>query len=68
MEQAVRVFAVNAAPPWPPPSRRDFVEGVNPPDAAALPPQPIQHPVQHSVTEATTGLLPQEVKRTNELK
>ena len=55
----------------PAPSRRGFVEGVNPPDAAALPPQsiePIQHPVQHSVTEATTGLLPQEVKRTNELK
>src|SRR5215475_3778926 len=55
----------------PPPSRRGFVEGVNPPDTAALPPQsiqPIQHPAQHSVTEATTGLLPQEVKRTNELK
>ena len=49
-------------------SRRGFVEGVNPPDTAALPPQSIQHPVQHSVTEATTGLLPQEVKRTNELK
>ncbi len=55
----------------PAPSRRGFVEGVNPPDAAALPPQsiePIQHPAQHSVTEATTGLLPQEVKRTDELK
>src|SRR5215510_931369 len=52
----------------PTPSRRSFVEGVNPPDTAALPPQSIQHPVQHSVTEATTGLLPQEVKRTNELK
>jgi hypothetical protein len=55
----------------PAPSRRGFVEGVNPPDTAALPPQsiqPIQHPAQHSVTEATTGLLPQEVKRTNELK
>ncbi len=52
----------------PAPSRRGFVEGVNPPDTAALPPQSIQHPVQHSVTEATTGLLPQEVKRTNELK
>jgi len=52
----------------PPPSRLGFVEGLNPPDTAALPPQSIQHPVQHSVTEATTGLLPQEVKRTNELK
>jgi hypothetical protein len=52
----------------PAPSRRSFVEGANPPDAAALPPQSIQHPAQHSVTEATTGLLPQEVKRTNELK
>src|SRR5262245_4987259 len=52
----------------PAPSRRGFAEGVNPPDTAALPPQSIQHPVQHSVTEATTGLLPQEVKRTNELK
>ena len=38
------------------------------PGAGALPPQSIQHPAQHSVTEATTGLLPQEVKRTNELK
>jgi len=38
------------------------------PGAGALPPQSIQQPVQHSVTEATTGLLPQEVKRTNELK
>jgi len=52
----------------PAPSRRGFVEGVNTPDAAALPPQSIQQPAQHSVTEATTGLLPQEVKRTNELK
>src|SRR5262245_42932785 len=55
----------------PPPSRRSFVEDENPPETAALPPQsiqPIQHPVQHSVTEATTGLLPQEVKRTNEMK
>jgi hypothetical protein len=52
----------------PTPSRRSFVEDVNSPDAAALPPQSIQHPAQHSVTEATTGLLPQEVKRTNELK
>lgn len=52
----------------PAPSRRSFVEGANPPDAAALPPQSIQHPAQHSVTEATTGLLPQEVKRTNELE
>jgi hypothetical protein len=52
----------------PAPSRRGFVEGVNPPDTAALPPQSIQDPVQHSVTEATTGLLPQEVKRTNEVK
>lgn len=56
----------------PAPSRRSFVEGVNPPDAAALPPQSIQQPAQHSVTEATTGLLPQEVKQkevkqTNEL-
>jgi hypothetical protein len=50
----------------PAPSRRSFVEGVNPPDARALPPQSIQYPAQHSVTEATTGLLPQEVKRTNE--
>jgi hypothetical protein len=49
------------------PSRRSSVEGANPPDAAALPPQSIQHPAQQSVTEATTGLLPQEVKRTNEL-
>ena len=38
------------------------------PGAVALPPQSIQQPVQQSVTEATTGLLPQEVKRTNELK
>jgi len=52
----------------PAPSRRSSVEGANPPDAAALPPQSIQQPVQHSVTEATTGLLPQEVKRTNELE
>lgn len=47
----------------PSPSRRDIA----PPDTAALPPQSIQHPVQHSVTEATTGLLPHEVKRTNDL-
>jgi hypothetical protein len=38
------------------------------PGAVALPPQSIQQPAQHSVTEATTGLLPQEVKRTNELE
>jgi hypothetical protein len=50
------------------PSRRGFVEGLNSPDTAALPPQSIQHQVEHSVTEATTGLLPQEVKRTNEMK
>jgi hypothetical protein len=50
----------------PAPSRRNSVEGVNAPDAAALPPQSIQHPAQPSVTEATTGLLPQEIKRTNE--
>ena len=49
------------------PSRRGVVEGMNPPDTAALPPQSIQQPIQHSVTEATTGLLPQEVKRTNDL-
>jgi hypothetical protein len=47
----------------PSPSRRD----IEPPDTAALPPQSIQSPLQHSVTEATTGLLPQEVKRTNDL-
>jgi hypothetical protein len=47
----------------PSPSRRDIA----PPDKAALPPQSTQHPVQHTVTEATTGLLPQEVKRTNDL-
>jgi len=52
----------------PAPSRRGFAEGVNPADTVALPPQSIQDPAQHSVTEATTGLLPQEVKRTNELK
>lgn len=51
----------------PAPSRRSFVESANPPDTAALPPQPIQHPVQHSITEATTGLLQQEIKRTNDL-
>ncbi|MGE0127216.1 MAG: hypothetical protein AB7U82_03835 [Blastocatellales bacterium] len=45
------------------PSRRGLVEGVNAPGTAALPPQSIQH----SIAEATTGLLPQEVKRTNEL-
>jgi hypothetical protein len=50
------------------PSNRGFVEGANPSDTAALPPRSIQHPIQHSVTESTTGLLPQEVKRTNELK
>ena len=49
------------------PSHRSSIEGANPSDTAALPPQSIQHPVQHSVTEATTGLLPQEVKRTNDL-
>jgi len=38
------------------------------PDPAALPPQSVQHSIQHPVTEATTGLLPQEVKRTNEMK
>jgi hypothetical protein len=47
----------------PSPSRRD----IEPPDTAALPPQSIQSPLQHSVTEDTTGLLPQEVKRTNDL-
>jgi hypothetical protein len=47
----------------PSPSRRD----ISAPGAVALPPQSIQHPVQNSVTEATTGLLPQEVKRTNDL-
>jgi len=52
----------------PAPSRRDFVEGANPPGNAALPPQSIQQPIQHPITEATTGLLPQEVKQTNELK
>ena len=55
----------------PAPSRRSFVEGVNPPDTAALPPQsiqPIQHPAQQSIADATTGLLPQEVNRPNELK
>jgi hypothetical protein len=46
------------------PSRRDLA----PPVAVPLPPQSTQYPVQHSVTEATTGLLPQEVKRTNDLK
>jgi hypothetical protein len=51
------------------PSRRGVVEGSNSPVvvAAALPPQSIQHTVQPSVTEATTGLLPQEVKQTNDL-
>jgi len=38
------------------------------PATVALPPQSIQNPAQHLVTEATTGLLPQEVNRTNELK
>ena len=51
----------------PAPSRRSFVDGANPLDTAALPPPSIQHPVQHSITEATTGLLPQEVKQTNDL-
>jgi len=51
----------------PAPSRRGSVEGANPPNTAALPPQSIQQPIQHSVAEATTGLLPQEVQRTNEL-
>lgn len=53
----------------PAPSRRGVVEGANPPVvvAAALPPQSIQHTVHPSVTEATTGLLPQEVKQTNDL-
>jgi hypothetical protein len=46
----------------PSPSRRN----VMPPAAVALPPQSIQQPAQNSVTEATTGLLPQEVKQTNE--
>jgi hypothetical protein len=52
----------------PAPSRRSVVEGANSPDTAALPPPSIQHSAQHSVTEATTGLLPQEVKRTNDPK
>jgi hypothetical protein len=47
----------------PTPSRRD----ISAPGRVALPPQSIQHQVQKSVTEATTGLLPQEVKRTNDL-
>jgi hypothetical protein len=53
----------------PAPSRRGVVEGANSPVvlAAALPSQSIQHTVQPSVTEATTGLLPQEVKQTNDL-
>jgi len=51
----------------PAPSRRGLAEGENSPDTAALPPPSIQQPIQHSVTEATTGLLPQEVKRTNDL-
>ena len=51
----------------PAPSRRGLAEGANSPDTAALPPPSIQQPIQHSVTEATTGLLPQEVKRTNDL-
>jgi hypothetical protein len=51
----------------PAPSRRGVVEGANSPVvvAAALPPQSIQHKVQHSITEATTGLLSQEAKQTN---
>jgi hypothetical protein len=52
----------------PPPSRRIFVEGANPPDTAAPPPQSIQRPAQHSVTEATTGQMPQEVNQTNDLR
>jgi len=52
----------------PAPSRRILVEGATPPDTAALPPQSIQRQAQHSVTEATTGLLSQEVKQTNDLK
>ena len=52
----------------PAPSRRGLSEGANSPEIAALPPQSIQHPIQQSVTEATTGLLPQEVKQTNDLK
>jgi len=51
----------------PAPSRRGVVEGANTPDTAALPPPSIEHPIQHSVTEATTGLLSQEIKRTNDL-
>jgi len=51
----------------PEPSRRGLAVGANSPDTAALPPRSIQDPIQHSVTEATTGLLPQEVKRTNDL-
>ncbi len=47
--------------------RRGFAEELNPPAAAALPPQSTQHPIQHPITEVTTGLLPQEVKRTNDL-
>src|SRR5215510_2225094 len=38
------------------------------PATVALPSKSIQNPAQHLVTEATTGLLPQEVNRTNELK
>jgi hypothetical protein len=48
--------------------RRGLAEGAISPDTAALPPPSIQHPIQHSVTEATTGLLEQEVQRTNDLK
>ncbi|HKQ74846.1 MAG TPA: zinc ribbon domain-containing protein [Blastocatellia bacterium] len=51
----------------PAPSRRGLAEGATSPTTAALPPQSIQHPIEHSVTEATTGLLPQEIKRTNDL-
>src|SRR5262249_48229788 len=48
--------------------RRGLAAGSDAPEMAALPPQSIQHPIQQSVTEATTGLLPQEVKQTNDLK
>jgi hypothetical protein len=59
---------LSVEPSHPPaPSRRSFVEGAPYPDAAALPPQSIEHTVDNSVTEATTGLLPHEVKRTNDL-
>src|SRR5262249_37593791 len=47
----------------PAPSRLSFVENANPAGRAALQPQSIQHPI----SEVTTGLLPHEVKRTNDL-